>query len=460
MSWTLADFDGTEWKTILLDAYYVNPFIGKSTNTGHPKKPYASPEDVFFDVSINATIVLSAGTYAFVIPSNASPTIIGDTSNKEIFIDGTNAPSVNFMTAYGRPSLHNVTIRNYATLHNNTAGGSWMNLEHCVVENIFSSLFLSRNGDAQINYCIFKNCAHIDRIASLNKCTFINTGVNSTILISKIISCHFDADCNIVTSNGIGLFDNCNVLGTIDGQPSSVYKAANSNHLQNSISSPDDDGNNDPQFNDPDNGDYTIKLTSPNRYLGADRLQAGAWGIGFGNWGADDFTVISNYQYDIPSASWQPIDPNLVGEIEGDVIDMGANYPIEKISVFAQEDDIGHRHIDTSLPYLSTNIASGNIAEGITYLVKGYDNLTYNGQIYLDGQVFEGVNGVNSYTTSGSGNVYTYIEFPDTRKVFLRWSSISAADVLTKNYQAIIRGTGLGNETPRWIQPKIRHQPK
>lgn len=59
------------------------------------------------------------------------------------------------------------------------------------------------------------------------------------------------------------------------------------------------------------------------------------------------------------------------------------------------------------------NISSGQILNGILYLVYGTQSVTYNGTIYTTGQIFKGIISVTTFTFSGSGTqiVYEVSEF-------------------------------------------------
>lgn len=57
-----------------------------------------------------------------------------------------------------------------------------------------------------------------------------------------------------------------------------------------------------------------------------------------------------------------------------------------------------------------TNISSGNIEEKASYLVSGSGSVTYNSITYSVGQTFKGVNGITTYSTTGSPNVYQDFE--------------------------------------------------
>lgn len=50
-------------------------------------------------------------------------------------------------------------------------------------------------------------------------------------------------------------------------------------------------------------------------------------------------------------------------------------------------------------------VASGAIAEGYIYQNNGYTTVTYNGTAYANGDIFIGVGGITTYTTSGTGTV-------------------------------------------------------
>lgn len=51
------------------------------------------------------------------------------------------------------------------------------------------------------------------------------------------------------------------------------------------------------------------------------------------------------------------------------------------------------------------DIASGSISVNEEYIVTGYTSVTYNSVTYNDGDIFTGVTGVTTYSTSGTGTV-------------------------------------------------------
>ncbi|GAG32947.1 unnamed protein product, partial [marine sediment metagenome] len=71
------------------------------------------------------------------------------------------------------------------------------------------------------------------------------------------------------------------------------------------------------------------------------------------------------------------------------------------------------------LPYESNaEVESGDIAEDVDYYVSEYTTVTYNSVDYADGDVFTGVSGATTYSTTGTGTVILaqYIDLHYRRK--------------------------------------------
>lgn len=52
---------------------------------------------------------------------------------------------------------------------------------------------------------------------------------------------------------------------------------------------------------------------------------------------------------------------------------------------------------------MAYTIVSGQIQDGVLYLVNGQQSVTYNGSTYAAGSQFRGIQGVTTFTYSGSG---------------------------------------------------------
>lgn len=54
------------------------------------------------------------------------------------------------------------------------------------------------------------------------------------------------------------------------------------------------------------------------------------------------------------------------------------------------------------------NITSGNIRDGVLYLVYGAQSVTYNGSTYVTGQTFRGILSIENFTFAGTGTQLVY----------------------------------------------------
>jgi len=99
--------------------------------------------------------------------------------------------------------------------------------------------------------------------------------------------------------------------------------------------------------------------------------------------------------------------------------------------VFAtQELEIWYTRRATQMASESGDVASGMIAEGTVYVNSGYTKVTYNGSDYTDGQPFLGVNGVTTYTTTGSGSVF--VANQDYANVDCEFQSVAVREVIVQ----------------------------
>ncbi len=94
------------------------------------------------------------------------------------------------------------------------------------------------------------------------------------------------------------------------------------------------------------------------------------------------------------------------------------------------------------------SVASGAIQIGVRYTVDGFTTLVYNNVTYVAGDIFTGVNGVSTYGTTGSGNVYIDVSEasvdPQPRVLIVRrgvsvetlsqgtWANLSITDGVTE----------------------------
>jgi hypothetical protein len=96
-------------------------------------------------------------------------------------------------------------------------------------------------------------------------------------------------------------------------------------------------------------------------------------------------------------------------------------------------------------PYPSTDVSSGDIESGVDYYISlDYTTVTYNSVIYGPGDTFTGVDGVTTYTTTGSGVVIAcqYVDIYYMREpVKMEHGSTEALDVdceLSQDLQDVI----------------------
>jgi len=87
------------------------------------------------------------------------------------------------------------------------------------------------------------------------------------------------------------------------------------------------------------------------------------------------------------------------------------------------------------------NISSGEIEDGVLYLVYGAQSVLYNGNTYNTGQYFRGTAGIADFTFSGSGTqlVYETLELQGGSLEFLR----DGQDAVPFNEQTVISGAAL-----------------
>ena len=99
--------------------------------------------------------------------------------------------------------------------------------------------------------------------------------------------------------------------------------------------------------------------------------------------------------------------------------------------VFAtQELEIWYTRRATQMALESGDVASGMIAEGTVYVNSGYTKVTYNSIEYADGLAFVGVNGVTTYTTTGSGSVF--VANQDYANVDCEFQSVAVREVIVQ----------------------------
>lgn len=111
------------------------------------------------------------------------------------------------------------------------------------------------------------------------------------------------------------------------------------------------------------------------------------------------------------------------------------------------------------LPYESNaEVESGDISEDVVYYVSEYAIVTYNGTDYADGDVFTGVSGVTTYSTTGTGTVILaqYIDLHYRRKpatmILYSNPALNVNCEFAEEIQQIIMGKALEdfqNNTPQ-----------
>jgi hypothetical protein len=87
------------------------------------------------------------------------------------------------------------------------------------------------------------------------------------------------------------------------------------------------------------------------------------------------------------------------------------------------------------------NINSGEIQDGVLYLVYGTQSVLYNGNTYASGQYFRGVTGVTDFSFSGDGTqlVYETLEFKGGALEFIT----DGQDLPVFGDQTVINGAAL-----------------
>ena len=436
--YTIADFADTKWVNRITgeNACYLDPQYGDDRNDGHPKRPVATPDAAIAIAGTTGKVVIGAGTILGQITAEFHGELIGDA--KRPLFDGS---AFTFFSGFSTNTFKviNCYLLNYVAIHGTSSQST--RFENCFLEGIVRIGSGTQFGTPFLQFNTFINCftaggndAYINGELNFNK----NTLINSIIRLrsdSKIVNCDVDPNSEVQFHTvPILFFDFLNLQGQIDGQTLAAYQAANAGSLPNSI-------NVASGFTNAAIGDYTLLLTSLIRNAANDGLQIGANKVSGSLSGQAPFTNVVNAQWN--TDKWEAINGSLPAIIESDVIDLGKSFPISRINLYGNEDDLSNRHFDETLPNDTVNITSGNIVSGEAYLVIDYASVTYDGEIYTAGQVFTGVVGVTTYATSGSGSVFQIIEKPDQRIIKLRGSNTSVADVALQPYKRYIIGHGL-----------------
>lgn len=448
MAWVDSDFDNTNWVNRNVNAIYISSTTGKpiaNGGDGSPRNPVRTIVEAKLLDSATVIYIFSAGTYeAENLNLSGSNILIGDT---EGVILTSSAGGVRYIigTASQNYDFRNINFFDYDNFTISASGFQIILCSDCTFDTFLFNTKFRRDtatfGDNLLQRCTFINCTNARFDRSI-KCQFIKTSLDGVNYVN-IEDCDFDSLCNIKSTSTFDQFDGCNVRCNINGITASAYKTANPTLLINSLTAPDDNGSNDPLFNDAANDDYTLSLASPNRYLGLDGKECGI-GVAINSNGNGGFTNVSDANWN--GSAWVQDVVTTKGVIQSLVIDAGEEVLSTDIRVIGTDDDANNAASDFSLPYDPVDIPSLSIVDNENYLVFGTGTVLYDGTTYAVGEIFMGDNGVTAYTEpSGTPDVYKMIEFPDQRTVEVRYSNISAIDCadVSNLYKPFYRGLGI-----------------
>ncbi|HET6224734.1 MAG TPA: hypothetical protein VFF27_00550 [Bacteroidia bacterium] len=324
------DFDGTGW--LILDGdVYVSSTGSDDTGNGSPAQPYASLQHAINSTSAAKKIVVGTGNYNENVDGQGKGNKI--VADGTVLMEGTGGDAFFNMGSGTTSWIEGFNISGYANAINNRMSMAL----RCVFKN---SNFEDFRGTLQ--NCIVENST-IRATANtfIYNCTLINVQTEGTVAKTKfkeILDTHIGTGSLInVKSASLTLFDYCNQ------EPGSIVNIDNTNYstsvqVHAAFSAYQTHGINVlPQFNKPDIGDYSLKISSSLLNASSTKLQMGA--IGFAN--AQSSVTLNNV-----SLINVTIDANgkyvlvhgyKVGTIETAEIDLGSKRSLGKINLFAEE---------------------------------------------------------------------------------------------------------------------------
>lgn len=453
------------------NAAYVDNSGDDTTGNGSRNKPFASLAGSNASIPTNGAAFIGDGVYRATSLSNKS--MIGNTKGA-VIMEGLGLASFQGSGSTISNFYQNLVFRNYGTVD---ASPFYPDFYDCTFENIATVNGIPNSGATNIwQNCEFINCGTINLM--LKAGSYGNSSINNSFYKCKHIAFRTQAngavlefsvlrwiikDSNIwVQSANSGFpmfscFDPSNTyrfnasqgtvptsVPSVGGTPSGYVSYATLAALQAAYSAafPSDTTGmsysimTDPLFNDPNNGDLSLSMSSPVKawaangsYIGANRPSP-KWNL------ATDILSVTNFTN--TSGILSPTTDSLA-LVTLKPIDMGMEYEIECLPYFGIIADRNGEAINIVSDVDTVTIAAGT---GVLTAAKIYvvetASIVHNGNtIGVNSKFYSG--SVLDFTSGGGGVVRLVLNYPNAPTVNWRFKS-SLGAVLT-NASAIVVGS-------------------
>lgn len=457
------------------NACYVALFGNDTTGNGSRQKPFKTIAKAFSVIPASTILILGAGVYreSYILIMPSSPTIVGD---GDVSID------ISYLGALTSSNISGLILYNFKLIGDGistfTTLGNTFNLNARDIIFDGSWVMPAGNNDTFIRNCIIQNFN--------GPLTFTNSNFGAVDVISNTIvncnnvqllrsavrldSCVF-VSCNISVSDHLSyfkarytIFYRCNFKVT-DGLlaggvlypsvPVGYTYYSDITDLKNAyltlFSTKSLNGCliEDPKFNNPEIGDFSLAFDSPAKNLSYLGTFVGAQSIAYpikakATEADGDFDFSTNVNLTIADNSITLTDTSLDASIESKVKTNLIGRELSKAPIYGFSADRNGQYIDSIADLaLTTTSAGTNLLANTPYIVE-VGAITYNGSVIQAGQRFT-TTAVLSFSTVSGGICREILEAPQRHTILAKFGNGGAtkvvSDPLTIGYWYYVNGT-------------------